>query len=131
MKEVLTVSMLKRMSNELDKVSTMSAYPERSYPTDLSDQQWALLEPLLPVPKSGPGRAGRPTVARRQVVNGILYLNKSGCQWRLLPHEFGPWQTVYGYFSRWRRAGVWEHGVLPISLRDLELHRRLRYAPNS
>jgi transposase len=42
------------------------------------------------------------------VVNGILYVNKTGCQWRILPKDFGPWETVYGYFRRWRRAGVWE-----------------------
>jgi putative transposase len=42
------------------------------------------------------------------VVNGILYVNKTGCQWRMLPKDFGPWETVYGYFRRWRRAGVWE-----------------------
>ena len=85
----------------------MTAERKRDYPSDLNDGQWELLERLLPSPKSGPGQPGRPTVDRRQVVNGILYLNKSGCQWRLLPHEFGSWQTVYGYFSRWTRSGVW------------------------
>ena len=102
----------------------MTTNPERRYATDLSDDQWALLEPLLPQPKSGPGQPGRPAVDRRQVVNGILYLNKSGCQWRLLPHEFGPWETVYGYFSRWRRGGVWEH-VMDV-LRGKERQRQGR-----
>jgi putative transposase len=52
------------------------------------------------------------------VVNGILYVNKTGCQWRMLPKDFGPWETVYGYFRCWRRAGVWERVMT--ELRHLE-----------
>lgn len=80
--------------------------PER-YPTDLTDQQWQRLQPLLPPPKWHPGGPGRPPCDQRQVINGILYLTKSGCQWRMLPKEFGRWKTVYGYFNRWSRQGVW------------------------
>ncbi len=74
-----------------------------SYSTDLSDQQWALIGPLLPKAKPG----GRPrTTDLRQVVNGILYLVKTGCHWRLLPNDFPPWRTVYEYFVAWTRSGL-------------------------
>ncbi len=81
---------------------------QRHYPTDLTDRQWELIEPLLPAPKSGPGKAGRPACDLRTVVNGILYVNKAGCQWRMLPREFGRWNTVYVYFNRWSRTGIWK-----------------------
>lgn len=80
--------------------------PEK-YPTDLTDPQWPLLQPLFPSPKWQPGGPGRPPCDRRRVVNGILYVTKTGCQWRMLPKEFGAWQTVYGYFNRWSRQGMW------------------------
>ena len=77
----------------------------KSYPSDLSDQEWALLEPYVPAVKSG----GRPAeYSRREIVNGILYVLRGGGSWRMLPHDFPPWDTVYGYFNRWRKAGVWE-----------------------
>jgi len=82
--------------------------PSRNYPTELSESQWQLLRPLRPQAKSGPGKPGRPTADLRQVINALLYVNRGGCQWRLLPKEFGSWQTVYGYFSRWSKAGLWE-----------------------
>lgn len=81
---------------------------QRHYPTELSESQWQLLKPLLPQRKSGAGKPGRPATDLRQVVNALLYVNRSGCQWRLLPKEFGPWQTMYGYFRRWSEAKVWE-----------------------
>ena len=76
------------------------------YPTDLTDEQWALVEPFMP-PRI---RAGAPrTVNFRSVVNSILYLNKTGCQWRMLPNDLGtPWPTVYKYFERWQRDGRWQ-----------------------
>lgn len=77
----------------------------KPYPTDVSDEQWALIEPLLPKPKRG----GRPaTVSRREIVNAIFYLNRGGQPWRLLPHDFPPWSTVYHYFRLWRLDGTWE-----------------------
>lgn len=83
---------------------TRDAEP-RSYPTDLTNEQWERLEPCLPPPKPG----GRPReVDLRRVVNGILYLERAGCAWRMLPHDFPPWQTVYTYFRNWRRDGVWD-----------------------
>jgi putative transposase len=77
-----------------------------SYPSDLSDAQWQLLEPLLPTPKS----TGRPRQwDLRHVLNGIFYLVRSGCAWRLLPSEYPPWSTVHRYYRRFRRDGTWEH----------------------
>lgn len=86
----------------------MSTEAQRYYPTELSDGQWQLVEPLLPEPKSGSGQRGRPPGNRRQILNGVLYVVKTGCQWRWLPREFGPWQTGYGYFTRWSRLRAWQ-----------------------
>jgi len=81
----------------------------KSYPTDLTEDQWERLEPLLPKPKSGTPKGGRPATAdRRAVVNAIFYQLRAGGAWRMLPHDFPPWQTVYGLFRDWRLAGVWE-----------------------
>jgi putative transposase len=76
----------------------------KPYDTDLTNDQFALLEPLLPRPK----RIGRPPANLRDVVDGILYLVRSGCQWRLLPHDFPPWSTVHTWYRRWRRDGTWQ-----------------------
>ena len=84
--------------------------PQR-YPTDLSDDEWRVLAPL--VPPAAPG--GRPrSVDAREVVNAIRYLLRSGCAWRLLPRGFPPWPTVYAYLRRWEADGTWERmaGVL-------------------
>ncbi len=67
---------------------------------------WQQLILLLPKRKWRKGGSGRPPA--RQVFNGILYLTKTGCQWRMLPPTFGCWQTVYGYFNRWQKQGVFE-----------------------
>ena len=76
-----------------------------SYPTDLTDAEWRLLEPLVPPVKPG----GRPAkYSRREVVNGIRYVLPTGCAWRLLPHDLPPWQLVYHYFWAWRRDGTWQ-----------------------
>src|SRR6266478_7233430 len=75
------------------------------YASDVSDAEWAQIETLLPVPK----RLGRPrTTQMRQVVNAMLYLLTTGCQWRLLPKEFPPFSTVQRFFYRWRDAGLWQ-----------------------
>ena len=80
----------------------------KPYPTDLSDIQWLILEPLL-VMILNYSQRGRPRqVDLREVINAILYLLRTGCAWRLLPHDFPAWQTVYGYFRRWRGSGLWE-----------------------
>ena len=76
-----------------------------SYPSDLSDAEWQLLEPLLPSPKA----TGRPRKwDLRLILNGIFYLVRSGCAWRMLPSEFPPWPTVHDYYRRLRRDGTWE-----------------------
>ena len=77
----------------------------KSYPSDLSEREWRLLEPLLPRPKPG----GRPIkYARREVVNGIRYVLRTGCAWRMLPHDLPPWRTAFHYFRTWRRDGTLE-----------------------
>jgi putative transposase len=76
----------------------------KPYPTDMSDEQWALLQPLLPKP----GKRGRPRkVALREIVNAIIYVNRTGCQWRNLPHDFPPYTTVHTYYRNWRVNGTW------------------------
>jgi putative transposase len=76
-----------------------------AYPSDLTDEQWAILEPLIPPAKSG----GRPrSVNMREVINTILYLNRTGCQWDMLPHDLLPKSTVYSYFAAWRDDGTWQ-----------------------
>jgi transposase len=79
--------------------------PRRGYPSDLTDAQWALIEGLLPEPSLDGRREKHP---RREIVNAILYVVRSGCPWRYLPADLPPWQTVYWYFVRWEDAGVTE-----------------------
>lgn len=75
------------------------------YPSDLSDQEWAFLEPLIPPEKPD----GRPRqVEMRQILNAIFYLLRAGCAWCLLPREYPPRSTVYHYFALFRKQGVWE-----------------------
>lgn len=88
----------------------------KPYPSDLSDSQWQIIEPLIPPPKIG----GRPrSVSIREVVNAIFYILRAGCAWRMLPHEFPPWQTVYYYFAQWRKTGAWQsmNDTLRVELR--------------
>lgn len=77
----------------------------KPYDTDVSDVEWLLLAPLLPAEKPG-GRHRH--INLRAVVNAIFYVLQTGCAWRLLPHDFPAWATVYGYFRTWRTTGVWE-----------------------
>lgn len=91
-----------------------------NYPTDVSDAQWESLHLLLPAPTWHPGGPGRKPMALRSVLNGIFYVNKTGCQWRMLPKDFGNWHTIYGYFRRWRQASVW--GRVMDTLRQWERH---------
>ena len=77
----------------------------RRYPTDRSDAEWAILEPFVPAPKPG-GRPARHD--RREIVDAILSVLRSGEAWRLLPHDLPPWQTVSHSFRRWRLDGTWE-----------------------
>ena len=99
------------------------------YETDLTDEQWEVLSPLLPAQQWRPGGPGRPPCDRQRVINGILYVNKTGCQWRMLPKDFGHWETVYGYFRRWRREGVWQRVMT--ALRQVERRCQGRLAEPS
>jgi putative transposase len=76
----------------------------RPYPSDLTRTQWKRLKRLLPAAKPG----GRPrSVDLRQVLNGIFYILRGGCAWRMMPHDFPPWSTCYDYFYKWRNDGTW------------------------
>ena len=77
----------------------------QAYPTDLSNAEWAIAEPLIPPAKPG-GR--KRTTDIREVLNAIFYLLRTGCAWRMLPHDFPNWNTVYTYFRNWRRDGTWQ-----------------------
>ncbi len=75
-----------------------------TYTTDLTDDEWQLLEPLLPPEKAG----GRPRkYPMREVLNGIQYVLRAGCAWRLMPHDLPHWQTAYQTFRAWRQDGTW------------------------
>src|SRR5215471_3952924 len=81
--------------------------PRKIYPSDLTDEQWAIVEPLIPPAKQSP-RGGRPRkVNMRAVLNTLLYLNRSGCQGEMLPHDLLPKSTVYDSFAQWREDGTW------------------------
>jgi putative transposase len=77
----------------------------KAYPSDLTDAEWEILEPLIPAVSPN---ATIETISRREIVNGILYVLRSGCPWRMLPHDLPAWGTVYSYFCKWRDEGVWD-----------------------
>ena len=77
----------------------------KPYPSDLTDLQWTVLEPLLPR-KRTLGRPRKDPVCV-SMMDAILYRNRNGCTWRALPHDFPPWRTVYNYFQKWRDDGTW------------------------
>ncbi len=89
----------------------------RAYPSDLTDEEWVILEPLV----RRPSRRGRPSIwPTRRMLDAVFYILRSGCAWHLLPNDFSPWQTVVYHFRRWRLAGVWRrvHEILRASLRE-------------
>lgn len=83
------------------------------YDSDLTDAEWELVGYLLP---RHPPRGNDPWIPKREILNAIFYVNKHGCTWRGLPHDFPNWQTVYSYFRQWTKAGIWE--VINATLRD-------------
>lgn len=91
--------------------------PQSNYPSNLSDQQWQKIEKLIPKAN----QSGRPRVHRREIVDAVLYWNRTGCQWRYLPAEYPCWQTVYGVFRKWTKDGTWKaiHDLLRQSVRKL------------
>ena len=77
----------------------------KSYPTDLTDAQWKRIEPLIPPAKTG----GRPrTTNMRDVLDAVFYVVRTGCAWRMLPHDFPPWRTVYEFYAKWRDEDIWQ-----------------------
>jgi transposase len=95
----------------------MDARSRKQYPSDLTDAQWAIVEPLLPPPVP----AGAPrTTSFREVLDAIFYLLSNGCKWSALPHDFPPEGTVRDYFHQWRRNGLWEriHDALRCQVRQ-------------
>ena len=85
----------------------------KPYPTDLTDEQWKLVEPLLPPARAG----GRPRKTDlREVLNALFYLVRGGCQWRMIPHEFPPWKTCYNYYRAWIASGTWDEIVYMLRL---------------
>lgn len=79
----------------------------RKYPSDLCDAEWDIVQPLIPPARSNSERGGRPVVHdKREILDAIFYLLRTGCSWRQLPVDFAPWQTVYGYFAAWSADGT-------------------------
>jgi transposase len=104
----------------------MARRPQR-YPSDTSDEQWAVIEPLLPQVNTG----GRPEKhPRRAIVDAILYVVRTGCAWRQLPADFPPWQTVYWYFNRWEQDKVTEK-ILPVVRAQLRLQEARNPEPSA
>jgi transposase len=97
--------------------------PRKPYPTDLNDKEWDLIKHLVPDAKPG----GRPEkYPKREILNGIFYIVRGGCAWRLLPHDFPQWQIVYHYLWRWRHDGTWQlmHDLLRSDVRVAAGRRR-------
>lgn len=84
-----------------------------TYPSDLNDKEWEILSERLPTRKDPRGRPRKQDL--RELLNGIFYLLRTGCSWRMLPHDLPPWQTIYSQFRAWKQQGHWE-----------EVHRTLR-----
>jgi putative transposase len=87
------------------QATVASKRKSKQYPSDLSDTEWSLIQPRVDVAAS----TGRPReLDLRQIVNAIFYVNRTGCQWEMLPREFGNWSSVYYYFRKWKRHGTWQ-----------------------
>lgn len=86
----------------LPEIANLTRKP---YPSDLSDAEWEIVKPLLPKPKG----FGHPVeVDFREILNGIFYVQRTGCQWEMMPHDLPPYSTVYHYFKKWQRQGLWQ-----------------------
>lgn len=95
----------------LNGFTQMTRLPEiaqpirKPYPSDLSDAEWEIIKPLLPKPKG----FGHPVeVDFREILNGIFYVQRTGCQWEMMPHDLPPYSTVYNYFHKWQLKGIWQ-----------------------
>jgi putative transposase len=89
----------------------MSTILRQAYDSDLLDQEWERIRPFIP---RHPPTGRLPKILKREIVNAIFYVNKTGCQWRSLPHDFPNWSTVYGLFRQWSKSGVWEQIIDPL-----------------
>lgn len=95
-------SVIERLMSRLPEIANPYRKP---YPSDLSDAQWEIIKLLLPAPKG----FGHPvSVDFREILNAIFYVQRTGCQWEMLPHDLPPYTTVYGYFQKWQRKGIWQ-----------------------
>lgn len=83
----------------------MTPVTRKKYDSDVTDVEWGLIRPLLPL---HPPMGNDPRIPKREIINGIFYVNKHGCTWRGMPHDLPKWQTVYSYFRRWTKTGVWD-----------------------
>ena len=95
----------------------LNSESRRAYSTDLTDAQWSIIEPILANEVKTTRRGRRREVSLREVVNAIFYLDRTGVQWDLLPHDFPPKSTVYDYFARWRDNGKWNEVVTELRTR--------------
>lgn len=93
-----------------------------AYPSDLTDAQFALIEPLLPPVKSGSPNGGRPAVSRREILDSIMYIIRTGASWRQMPHDLVKWQTAYHHFRLYCRTGLWTtiHDALRARVREAD-----------
>ena len=98
----------------------MTERTRKAYSTDLTDEQWDLLRPHIPT-KIGKGR--NQEVDLREIVNAILYLLRTGCQWHNLPHDFPPYSTVFYHYNKWKKKGIWKEMLS-------SLHQQVRLADN-
>lgn len=96
---------------------SIAKQPRKPCPTDLTDEQWAILEPMIPAPPRTQHGGTPRRVDRREVINALLYQNRTGCQWEFLPHDLLPKSTVYEYFARWRDDGTWARMVDALRVR--------------
>lgn len=78
------------------------------YPSDLKEKEWLLIEAYF---QARDTRGRKSTHSKKAIVDAILYVVRTGCQWRMMPKDFPPWKTVYGHFSRWNKEGVWEKAL--------------------
>ena len=91
-----------------------------NYPTNLTEKQWQVIKNIVEPQE----RSRKHSI--RKILNGIFYINKSGCQWRMLPSDFAPWETVYYYFRKWKFEGVWEESCPPSMVWPENLSRKTK-----
>ena len=98
------------------------------YPSSLTDKEWALIQPMLP----GRHKLGRPPrYTQRSVIEAILYIVRSGCGWRMMPHDLPPWRICYYYFMTWRKAGLWQKIRDSLQRCGARLESRKKKAPTA